>query len=265
MKIIDYYIGQVKEMINFVLNDYFNFIKYLRIIKVGIEVVKKYGIGVGFVLFFGGIFDIYVEFEKKFVKFKGCEDVLIYISGYGLNLGIILVILYEKDVVIFDMYVYVSIIDGCRNINVEFFRYNNMDFLEKVLKKVKDKYNIKFVIVDGVYFMDGDIVLFDQIVEIVYVYGVFVMVDEVYVIGVIGKNGRGIFEYCNVEGKVDIVVGILFKVFGVVGGFIVINKEFVNYLYFYLRVYMFLIVLMFQVIVFLIEVLNVIEEELEFC
>lgn len=157
MKIIDHYTGQVKEMINLASNDYLNLTKHPRTIKAGIEAVKKYGTGAGSVPLLGGTLDIHVELEKKLAKFKGCEDALIYTSGYGSNLGTISAILHEKDVAILDMYVHASIIDGCRNTNVEFFRHNNMDSLEKVLKKVKDKYNTKLVIVDGVYSMDGDI------------------------------------------------------------------------------------------------------------
>lgn len=196
-------------------------------------------------------------------KFKGCEDALIYTSGYGSNLGTISAILHEKDVAILDMYVHASIIDGCRNTNVEFFRHNNMDSLEKVLKKVKDKYNTKLVIVDGVYSMDGDIAPLDQIVEIAHAYGAFVMVDEAHATGVIGKNGRGTPEHCNVEGKVDIVAGTLSKALGAVGGFIATNKELVNYLHFYSRAYMFSTAPTPQATASLIEALNVIEEEPE--
>ncbi|WAM33500.1 aminotransferase class I/II-fold pyridoxal phosphate-dependent enzyme [Caldicellulosiruptor morganii] len=261
MKIIDHYTGEIKEMINLASNDYLNLTKHPRTIKAGIEAVKKYGTGAGSVPLLGGTLDIHVELEKKLAKFKGCEDALIYTSGYGSNLGTISAILHENDVAILDMYVHASIIDGCRNTNVEFFRHNNMDSLEKVLKKVKDKYNTKLVIVDGVYSMDGDIAPLDQIVEIAHAYGAFVMVDEAHATGVIGKNGRGTPEHCNVEGKVDIVAGTLSKALGAVGGFIATNKELVNYLHFYSRAYMFSTAPTPQATASLIEALNVIEEE----
>lgn len=263
MKIIDHYTGEIREMINFASNDYLNLTKHPRTIKAGIEAVKKYGTGAGSVPLLGGTLDIHVELEKKIAKFKGCEDALIYTSGYGSNLGTISAILHEKDVAILDMYVHASIIDGCRNTNVEFFRHNNMDSLEKVLKKVKDKYNTKLVIVDGVYSMDGDIAPLDQIVEIAHTYGAFVMVDEAHATGVIGKNGRGTPEHCNVEGRVDIVAGTLSKALGAVGGFIATNKELVNYLHFYSRAYMFSTAPTPQATASLIEALNVIEEEPE--
>jgi len=263
MKILDHYTGQVKEMIYMASNDYLNLTKHPRTIKAGIEATKKYGAGAGSVPLLGGTLDIHVELEKKLAKFKGCEDALVYTSGYGSNLGTIAAILHENDVAILDMYVHASIIDGCRNTNVEFFRHNNMDSLEKVLKKVKDKYNTKLVIVDGVYSMDGDIAPLDQIVEIAHAYGAFVMVDEAHATGVIGKNGRGTPEHCNVEGKVDIVAGTLSKALGAVGGFIATNKELVNYLHFYSRAYMFSTAPTPQSTASLIEALNVIEEEPE--
>lgn len=45
--------------------------------------------GVGSVFLLGGILDIYVEFEEKIVKFKGCESVIIYILGFGSNSSIL--------------------------------------------------------------------------------------------------------------------------------------------------------------------------------
>lgn len=111
--------------------------------------------------------------------------------------------------------------------------------------------------------MDGDIAPLDQIVEIAHAYGAFVMVDEAHATGVIGKNGRGTPEHCNVEGKVDIVAGTLSKALGAVGGFIATNKELVNYLHFYSRAYMFSTAPTPQATASLIEALNVIEEEPE--
>lgn len=60
-------------------------------------------------------------------------------------------------------------------------------------------------------------------------YDVMVMVDECYFIGFVGKIGCGMYEYCNVMGWVDIIIGIFGKVLGgVFGGFIVVKKEIVD-------------------------------------
>jgi glycine C-acetyltransferase len=169
--------------------------------------------------------------------------------------------LHKEDVAILDMLVHASIIDGCKNTNIKFFKHNDMDSLESVLKKVKDKYRTKLIAVDGVYSMDGDIAPLDEIVEIAKKYGAYVMVDEAHATGVIGENGRGTPEYFNIEGKVDIVAGTFSKAVGGVGGFIATNKELVNLLNFYSRTYMFSTAMTPQATASIIEALNVIESE----
>lgn len=51
-----------------------------------------------------------------------------------------------------------------------------------------------FVFIEGVYFMGGDVVFVGEFVEIVYCYGVLVVVDDVYGIGMVGFIGCGVIE-----------------------------------------------------------------------
>ena len=263
MKILDPYSGKEREMIYMASNDYLNLTKHPRTIQAGIEALKKYGTGAGSVPLLGGTLDIHIELEKRTAEFKGCESAIIYTNGFGSNCGTVAALLREKDVAVLDMLVHASIIDGCKNTNVEFFRHNNMDSLEKVLKKCQNKYNTKLVIVDGVYSMDGDISKLDQIVDLAHHYGAYVMVDEAHATGVIGKNGRGTPEHFGIEGKVDIVAGTFSKALGVVGGFVASSKEIIEYLRYYSRTYMFSTAQTPQTAASLIEAMNVIESEPE--
>ena len=119
-------------------------------------------------------------------------------------------------IVILDMLDHASIVDGCINTNIRYFSHNNMESLERVLKRSRDKYRTKLVVVDGVYSMDGDIAKLDQIVELAHHYGAYVMVDEAHATGVIGVNGRGTPEHFHIEGKADIVANPS-KALGAVG------------------------------------------------
>lgn len=263
MGVIDPYTGQEREMIYFASNDYLNLTKHPRVIAAGRAALEKYGAGAGSVPLLGGTLDIHVELEKEIARFKGCEDAILYTSGFGSNCGTLLAMLQEEDCAILDLLVHASIIDGCKGAKVEFFRHNNMDSLERVLKKVKDRFRTKLVVVDGVYSMDGDIAPLDRIVELAHHYGAYVMVDEAHATGVIGEHGRGTPEHCHVEGKVDIVAGTFSKGLGGVGGFIATSKELVNLLHFYSRHYMFSTAPTPQVTASLREAIRVIEEEPE--
>lgn len=261
MTIFDPYTNKERDMIYLASNDYLNLTRHPRTIEAGRRALEKYGSGAGSVPLLGGTLDLHIELEKKIAKFKGCESAIIFTNGFGSNSGSVGALLGDSGVAILDMLVHASIIDGCKQSNIEFFKHNNMESLEKVLAKVKDKHKTKIVIVDGVYSMDGDIAYLDKIVEIAHSYGALVMVDEAHATGVIGKNGRGTPEYYNLEGKVDIVAGTFSKAVGVVGGFVASTKDIINYLYFYTRSYMFSTAQTPQTAGSIIEALNVIEEE----
>ena len=239
MQVRDSYTGETREMLYFASNDYLNLTQHPHCKQAGIDAVIKYGAGSGSVPLLGGTLDLHIEVEKKLADFKGCENALLFSSGFGSNSGAIAALLGENGIAILDMLVHASIIDGCVGKNIQFFRHNDMGSLEHVLKKVADKKTTKLVIVDGVYSMDGDIAKLDEITELAHAYGAIVMVDEAHATGVIGPNGKGTPEHFGIEGKVDIVAGTCSKAIGVVGGFIASTNNIIDYLHYYARSYMF--------------------------
>lgn len=261
MTIKDRYTGKSREMIYLASNDYLNLTKHPRVISAGIRGIEKYGAGAGSVPLLGGTLDIHIELEKKIAQFKGCENAILYSSGYGANSGTLLGLLRDKDIAILDRLVHASIIDGCKGTNVKYFRHNDLKSLEQILVRNKNKYRTKLIIVDGVYSMDGDISPLDKIIELAHANGAYVMVDDAHATGVIGRNGHGTSEYYNIEGKVDIVFGTFSKAIGTVGGFVAANKELVELLYYYSRAYMFSAAPTPQVVSSALEALDVIDSE----
>jgi glycine C-acetyltransferase len=262
-RVIDPYTGEIREMIYLASNDYLNLTRHPKVMAAGLAALEKYGAGAGSVPLLGGTLDIHIQLEKRLAEFKSCESAIIYTSGFGSNAGTLLALLQEEDIAVLDMLVHASVIDGCKNTNIKYFKHNDMDSLEKALAKVQNTHRTKLVVVDGVYSMDGDIAKLDQIVEIAHRYGAYVMVDEAHASGVIGENGRGTPEHCHVEGKVDIVAGTLSKALGAVGGFIASNKNLINLLNYYSRSYMFSTAMTPQVAGSLIAAIDVIENEPE--
>lgn len=261
IKIFDSHTNQEKEMIYLASNDYLNLTKHPRTIAAGIKAVQKYGSGAGSVPLLGGTFDIHVELEKKIANFKGCKNSILYTSGYCANSGTLLALLQQKDIAILDRLVHASIIDGCKNTNMKFFKHNNLKSLEQILERSQKEYRTKLVVVDGVYSMDGDIAPLDKIIELAKAYGAYVMIDEAHATGVIGQNGRGTPEHFRTEGKVDIVAGTFSKALGCVGGFVAASEELVELLHYYSRAYMFSTAPSPQIVCSLLEAIDVIETE----
>jgi glycine C-acetyltransferase len=252
--------GLEREMIFMASNDYLNLTKHPRTIQAGVDAVLKYGSGAGSVPLLGGTLDIHIELEEKIAKMKGCEAAILYSSGFGSNCGTLLAMLKEKDLAILDMYVHASIIDGCANTNVKYFKHNDLESLEHILKSNMN-FRTKFVIVDGVYSMDGDIAPLDKIVELAHQYNAYVMVDEAHASGVIGATGKGTPEHFNIEGKVDVVAGTFSKGLGSVGGYICGSKKLINLLHYYSRSYMFSTAMTPQSAASLVAAIDVIQEE----
>ena len=257
------YTGKAREMIYMASNDYLNLTKHPRVIEAGREALLKYGAGAGSVPLLGGTLDIHCKLEEEIAAFKGCEDALVYTSGFGSNCNSLLAMLGSQDIAVLDQYVHASIVDGCQNTNVRYFRHNNLEALEEILQKAQNEYITKMVVVDGVYSMDGDIAPLDKIIDIAHHYGAYVMVDEAHATGVIGEQGRGTPEHFHLEGKVDIVAGTFSKGLGAVGGFIASNSRLIEYLRFYSRGYMFSTAMTPQVAGSLRESLKVIVDEPE--
>lgn len=241
VKILDRYTNQEREMIMMASNNYLGLTTHPRVVEAALKAVEKYGAGAGSVPLLGGTLEIHKELEDKLAKMKGCEDAIIFTSGYSSNVGCVSALVRKGDVAINDRLNHASIIDGCRlsGGTLRTFKHNDLDSLEKVLQTTDEEFYGKLIIVDGVFSMDGDISRIPEIKKVADKYWAKIMIDEAHATGVIGENGRGTPEHFHMEGQIDIVAGTLSKALGGVGGFVASSKEVINYLRFYARSYMF--------------------------
>src|SRR5690554_4968295 len=241
IKILDRYTNSEREMVMMASNNYLGLTTHPRVKEAARRALEKFGIGAGSVPLFGGTLDLHRELELKLAEMKGCEDAIIFTSGYSSNVGCVSALVRKDDVAINDRLNHASLIDGCRlsGGTLRAFRHNDMESLEKVLASCDREFQGKLIIVDGVFSMDGDISPLPEIKKLADKYGARIMIDEAHATGVIGENGRGTPEHFNMEGQIDIVAGTLSKALSGVGGFVASSREVVNYLRFYARSYMF--------------------------
>ncbi|NLW59268.1 MAG: aminotransferase class I/II-fold pyridoxal phosphate-dependent enzyme [Firmicutes bacterium] len=242
VKILDRYTNEVREMVMMASNNYLGLTTHPAVVEAARKALEKYGAGAGSVPLLGGYLDLHRELEQKLARMKGCEDAVIFSSGYAANVGCVSALVRKGDVVINDRLNHASIIDGCflSGGTLRTFKHNDLASLEKVLQTTeKHGCNGKLIIVDGVFSMDGDITNLPGIKALADRYHARIMIDEAHATGVIGPNGRGTPEHFNMEGQIDLVAGTLSKALAVVGGFVASSKEVVNYLRFYARSHMF--------------------------
>jgi glycine C-acetyltransferase len=220
-----------KRLLNFCSNNYLGLANNSRLKKAAITAINMYGVGPAAVRTIAGTTTLHKKLESDLAKFKKCEAVITFQSGFIANLATIPALVGEGDLIFSDELNHASIIDGCRLSRAEVIRYKHIDTvnLESLLKKAP-KILKKLVITDGVFSMDGDIAPLDKIYKITSKYGALLMVDDAHGEGVLGRNGRGIVDHFNLHRKIDVEVGTMSKAFGVVGGLVAGKSEIIEWL-----------------------------------
>lgn len=229
-----------KKVLMFGSNCYSGLVNDPRIKEAAIEATRKYGTGCAGSPFLNGTLDIHKKLEERLAEYIGKEDVMIYSTGFEVNLGVVSTLTGREDYIIWDEQDHASIIEGRRLSFSQSLKYkhNDMESLEKQLQKCEpDK--VKLIVTDGVFSMEGDVADLPEIVRLAKKYNASVMVDEAHGIGVFGKGGRGTCDHFGVTKDVDLIMGTFSKSLASLGGFIATDKEITNYLRHHSRSYIF--------------------------
>ncbi len=229
-----------KRVLMFGSNCYSGLVSDPRIKEAAIEATKKYGTGCAGSPFLNGTLDIHKQLEAKLAEYIGKEDVMIYSTGFEVNLGVVSTLTGREDYILWDEQDHASIIEGRRLSFSQALKYkhNDMASLEQQLQKC-DPDKVKLIVTDGVFSMEGDVANIPEIVRLAKKYNATVMVDEAHGIGVFGKGGRGTVNHFGLTDDVDLVMGTFSKSFASLGGFIATDKEITNFLRHHSRSYIF--------------------------
>ena len=229
-----------RRVLMFGSNCYTGLVNDPRIKEAAIEATRKYGTGCAGSPFLNGTLDLHKELEAAIADYIGKEDVMIYSTGFEVNLGVVSTLTGREDYILWDEQDHASIIEGRRlSFSRQFkYRHNDMDSLEKQLQRC-DPDKLKLIVTDSVFSMEGDVANVPEIVRLAEKYGAAVMVDEAHGIGVFGEGGRGVCHHYGVADKVDLIMGTFSKSFASLGGFIATDKEITNYLRHHSRSYIF--------------------------
>ena len=229
-----------RKVLMFGSNCYSGLVSDPRIKEAAIEATRKYGTGCAGSPFLNGTLDLHKKLERRIAEYIGKEDVMIYSTGFEVNLGVVSCLTGREDYVIYDEQDHASIIEGRR---LSFstclkYKHNDMESLEKQLQKC-DPDKVKLIVTDGVFSMEGDVANIPEIVRLAKKYNAAVMVDEAHGIGVFGEGGRGTVNHFGLTDDVDLIMGTFSKSFASLGGFIATDKEITNFLRHHSRSYIF--------------------------
>ncbi|KAM0340565.1 hypothetical protein ACHAPU_010401 [Fusarium lateritium] len=147
------------------------------------------------------------DLERDIAVFHNAPAGLLFNSGFDANVGLVSCLPQPGDVVVYDELIHASAHDGMRlgrageKIS---FKHNCVDGhggLDSVLKALEHEKSV-FILVEGVYSMDGDVAPLREIVNCVKKWlptNGYIIVDEAHSTGIFGCQGQGLVCELGVE------------------------------------------------------------------
>ena len=222
---------QGKELLMFGSNSYLGLTTHPKIKEAAKAALEKYGSGCAGSHFLNGTIDLHVQLEEKLAAFVGKEAAIVFSTGFQVNLGVISCLTGRNDYILLDEYNHASIIDGARLSYSKTIKYahNNMEDLRNKLSSLPEN-SIKFIVTDGIFSMEGDIVDLKSLIAVAKEFEAVVMLDDAHSLGVLGNNGSGTASHFNLEEAVDLIMGTFSKSLASVGGFIAGDEKTIDYI-----------------------------------
>lgn len=183
----------------------------------------------------GGNARILRQLERVVGQFFGREDSLLCATGFLAAMSGVCAAAKEGDLVIGDSRLHPSIRAGMKMCGAKelIFRHNNWDHLRQLVSRHRRRHAHCWIVVESVYSMDGDIADLPTLKKLAEEFNCRIFVDEAHGLGVLGKTGRGLEEHFNMPNTVDVIVGTFSKSIAGVGGYIVGDRDFVDFLDFH--------------------------------
>ncbi|KAM7186842.1 8-amino-7-oxononanoate synthase [Rhypophila sp. PSN 637] len=208
--------------------------------------------------------------EKRIAAFHHAPAGLLFNSAMDANVGLLSSVPQPGDVIVYDELIHASVHDGMRlsrageripfahnrvyatlESEVQSSSHDKHDSLERVLLDVKEQEENRsqqsasgtprqiFIVVEGVYSMDGDVAPLVDVVECLErIFGgenAHIIVDEAHSVGVVGDCGRGLVSHLGLEDRVWARVLGFGKAMGCSGGIVLCSPTTRDYLINYAR------------------------------
>ena len=222
-----------RELINFATYNYIGMCGDPQVTQAAKDAIDKYGTSACASRLVSGEKPLHRELERELADFIGVEDSIVLVGGHATNVTTIGHLFGKGDLVIYDAFSHNSILQGCflSGASLVAFPHNDIDALEKILSDRRHRYQRVLIVIEGVYSTDGDVADLPPVIKLKQQYKTFLMVDEAHSIGAIGKTGRGISEYYDIDpNDIDLWMASLSKSFASCGGYIAGSKALVEYL-----------------------------------
>ncbi|MBP7821722.1 MAG: 8-amino-7-oxononanoate synthase [Saprospiraceae bacterium] len=167
--------------------------------------------------------------EDFIANFHGEEASLIYNSGYMANVGLLSCLGQRGDAFLYDELVHASIHDGMRLSFADRYKFKHNDIFD-LEKKLQHPHKNKFVIIESIYSMDGDMSKLDEIYDLCQKYQAALIVDEAHSIGIMGSKGDGLTNHYHLQNKIFARIVTFGKAMGLHGAAVLGSQLLKDYL-----------------------------------
>lgn len=212
-----------ESFINFSSYNYLNLNGNERVSNAAKEAIDRYGTSVSASRMVSGERLVHQQLEHALARLHNVPRAIAFVSGHATNVTTIGYLFGPKDLIIHDEFIHNSAIEGIKLSGAakSSFPHNDWHALDDCLQVKRSQFERVLVIIEGHYSMDGDFPDLPEFIRVKNKHQAFLMVDEAHSIGVMGKTGRGIGEFFDVErADVDIWMGTLSKTLAGCGGYI---------------------------------------------
>ncbi|HET7898154.1 MAG TPA: aminotransferase class I/II-fold pyridoxal phosphate-dependent enzyme, partial [Flavisolibacter sp.] len=220
-----------QRLLMFGSNSYMGLTNHPKVKEAAKKAIERYGSSCSGSRFLNGTSRLHLQLEEQLAAFVGKEAALLFTTGFQTNLGTVSTLVGRHGIIILDELDHASIIEGSRLSfsRVLKFAHNNMQDLEDILKPLPYE-QLKMIVVDGIFSMEGDICHLPELTALAEKYGALVMVDDAHSFGVLGFQGRGTADHFGLTDKVDIIMSTFSKSLASVGGFVAGSRQLIDYL-----------------------------------
>jgi 7-keto-8-aminopelargonate synthetase-like enzyme/3-oxoacyl-(acyl-carrier-protein) synthase/acyl carrier protein len=231
------------KCVNLSSYNYLGYGYHPEVIAAAKDALDRYGLGAASSPVISGTFELHRQLEHGLLDFFALpgRGVSLFSSGYAVNTGVVSAFVKPGQYVVLDRSLHMSLLEGAQlsKAHILYFRHNDPEHLDQVLRKIAGQDRRILVCAEGVYSADGDFGALARIVEVSKRHGAKTLVDEAHSVLVAGPNGRGVAEEQGVLDQIDLLVITFSKALGGVGGAVIARADVAAYINWYARCRMF--------------------------
>lgn len=171
-----------RSVVSFASNDYLGLSAHPEVMASARRAIDRWGTGATASRLVVGNRPVHDELERALADWKGCEQALLFPTGYAANLGVLTALGGPDCLIVSDELNHASIIDGCRlsRSRVAVARHNDVEHVDELLRGSTAPRSI--VVTDAVFSMDGDEAPVEALAACCAEHGALLVLDEAHAV-----------------------------------------------------------------------------------